>query len=103
LAPKHEANEQFEYLDIDEKIILRYRFTPWILQYNYCRNVTFEVWRLCLSLAPRMLNPWGKNQSSRWTGGWVGPTTSLEALEGRKVSCLNRELKPNPSVTQTVA
>jgi hypothetical protein len=28
LAPKHEANEQFEYLDIDEKIILRYRFTP---------------------------------------------------------------------------
>jgi hypothetical protein len=37
---------------------------------------------------PRLLYPQGKDPGTYWTGGWVGPTVSLDAVVRRKNTCL---------------
>jgi hypothetical protein len=36
------------------------------------------------------------SQGDNWVGDWVGPRTSLDAVEYRNISCLYWELNPSP-------
>lgn len=40
-------------------------------------------WRWVVSSTQRLLMPGGKGRHVHWIGGWVGPWTSLDALEKR--------------------
>jgi hypothetical protein len=50
--------------------------------------------------APAALYPRGKDPSTHWTGGWVGPRAGLDAEAGRKILCLCRG--SNPARSQTL-
>jgi len=40
--------------------------------------------RLVVSITARSLYPWGKAPQTYWIGGWVGPSSGLDAVVKRK-------------------
>ena len=51
-------------------------------------------WRWMVSSMPPLLYPWGRNTTTHWTRGWVGPWVSLDVLEMRKVSFPHQRIEP---------
>jgi len=47
--------------------------------------------------AMKVALPLGKNTSTHWIGGWVGPRASLDVLEKIKIPCPYKDLNPGPS------
>jgi hypothetical protein len=60
-------------------------------------------WRWVFSFTPRPLNPRGRAPSIHCIGGWVGLTTSLDAVVRRKIPSPRRESKPRTPILQSVA
>jgi hypothetical protein len=53
--------------------------------------------------APAALYPRGKDPSTHWIGGWVGPRAGLDAGARRKILCSCRGSKPDhPARRQTL-
>jgi hypothetical protein len=59
-------------------------------------------WRRVVSFMPSSFTPKERAPGTHWIGGWVGPRTSLDDVEGRKILPL-QGLNSNPLALLLIA
>jgi hypothetical protein len=72
------------------RVVGKVKLSPWrrMGQRRYS-SIILELdtrWRWRVSFKPWQLYSWGKSPGTQWTGGWVGPTSDLDAMEYRNKS-----------------
>jgi hypothetical protein len=69
---------------------------PW----RHTEGVKVHIQSLLNLAYPSCCNPGKRTTSTQWTGDLVSPTTSLDTLEQRKISCPYQGLNPKSSGPQ---